>query len=288
MTFSEFLDNQSTKRYYEIIEMAILFPPYGYTEKHHIIPASFYKNNKRSKTGWLDGNPNDPTNLVILTGKEHFICHQLLTHMLPVGTSYYKMSHAFFNMFRKSKSNNSLYIPTPEEYEEAKILNSNATSKLLLGRKHSDEARANMSKAALERKPPTQETKNKISKAMLGKTPSPKVISNVSKSFTCKKRKLFSAEAKANMSKPKSAETRAKMSKASKGKPKSDEHRANMSKAHKGRKLSDETKLKMSKPKSAETRAKMSKASKGKPKSDEHRANMSKAHKGRKLSDNVE
>lgn len=36
-----------------------------HVEKHHIIPDCFYINSSRkSKTGWLDGNPNIPKNLV--------------------------------------------------------------------------------------------------------------------------------------------------------------------------------------------------------------------------------
>ena len=111
MIFSEFLDNESTKRYYEIIENARLFPiPVDtYTEKYHIIPKSFYKS--KDKSGWLVGTPNSPDNFVILTGREHFICHKLLTEMLP------------------------------------------------------EESKAKMSKAALERKPHSIETKAKMSKS---------------------------------------------------------------------------------------------------------------------------
>jgi len=132
-----FIDNASTKRYYEIIEMAKLFPHYGYTEKHHIIPRSFYKS--KNKTGWLDGNPNDPNdpdNLVVLTGREHFICHQLLTQMLSKEHhGYYKMLHAFFGMCRTSSSQKSRYIPTPDEYEIARELNVKA-QKAKLGQKY--------------------------------------------------------------------------------------------------------------------------------------------------------
>lgn len=40
----------------------------GYTEKHHIIPKSLGGNNKKS-------------NIVVLTGREHFIAHVLLAHI---------------------------------------------------------------------------------------------------------------------------------------------------------------------------------------------------------------
>jgi len=51
-----------------------------YTERHHIIPESFYKNRTRKgKPGWLLGNPDGPSNITWLTAKEHAIAHHLLT-----------------------------------------------------------------------------------------------------------------------------------------------------------------------------------------------------------------
>ena len=186
-----FINNTQTKRYYEIIEMARVFPLPSdtYTEKHHIIPRCFYK------AGWVPGNPNDPDNLVVLTGREHFICHQLLTQMLYIGPDYYKMSHAFFNMCFIRPNQTGRYIPTPEEYESARILHSVAMSKAQKGRKYTDEVKTNMSK------PRSAEAKANMSKAQSNR----------------------SAETRANMSKPKSDEHKANLSKASKGKPKSAE-----------------------------------------------------------------
>lgn len=42
--------------------------PEGYCEQHHILPRSL-------------GGSDDPTNLVWLTAREHFVAHQLLAHM---------------------------------------------------------------------------------------------------------------------------------------------------------------------------------------------------------------
>ena len=51
----------------------------SYYEQHHIIPEFMFKLRKRAKNvGHLDGNPNDPQNLVLLTAREHFIAHVLL------------------------------------------------------------------------------------------------------------------------------------------------------------------------------------------------------------------
>jgi hypothetical protein len=42
----------------------------GYVEKHHIIPECL-------------GGTDDPSNLVVLTAREHYIVHQLLVKMYP-------------------------------------------------------------------------------------------------------------------------------------------------------------------------------------------------------------
>jgi hypothetical protein len=89
-----FIENKYTKWYYSIIAAAKsrVLPPDIYTERHHIIPDCFYKNS-RNKSGWLDGNPNEESNLVILTAHEHFVCHLLLPKM-TIGRAKYKMINA--------------------------------------------------------------------------------------------------------------------------------------------------------------------------------------------------
>lgn len=75
---------------------------YLYTEKHHIIPRSV-------------GGTDDKSNVIILTAREHFICHLLLTKMYNKNTSeWFKMIKAFSYMYTKNKkqcrySNNKWY-----------------------------------------------------------------------------------------------------------------------------------------------------------------------------------
>jgi hypothetical protein len=61
-----------------------------YYELHHIIPDFMFKNRKRFKTlgGHVEGNPNDPSNVVLLTAREHFVAHLLLIRMYE-GTEFY-------------------------------------------------------------------------------------------------------------------------------------------------------------------------------------------------------
>lgn len=75
-----FIDNKYTKTYYKIIERSKNRTVQGYTEKHHIIPKAL-------------GGTNLPTNLVILTAREHYICHVLLVKM-TTGLNKKKMIYA--------------------------------------------------------------------------------------------------------------------------------------------------------------------------------------------------
>jgi hypothetical protein len=83
----------------------------GYTESHHILPKS------------LGGN-DDPSNLVSLSAREHFICHLLLTKIVERESSaYYKMVAAFLMMLQCKRSNQERYI-TNRTYERLRIAHS--------------------------------------------------------------------------------------------------------------------------------------------------------------------
>lgn len=82
---NEFLQNKYTKCYFKIIHNAISLgrsKKEDYFENHHIIP----------KCDPFNGS-NDKDNLVLLTPKEHYICHLLLVKMCE-GQKKYKMSWA--------------------------------------------------------------------------------------------------------------------------------------------------------------------------------------------------
>jgi len=82
-----------------------------YYESHHILPKSL-------------GGSDDNDNLVLLTGREHFLCHWLLYRMNN-GDAKMKMGHAFFMMTISSKDQKR---NTSRLYEYAKIAKSKATS----------------------------------------------------------------------------------------------------------------------------------------------------------------
>ena len=119
-----FLSNKYTTTYYAIVNNAKSqkrSKKISYYEKHHIIPRCDPFNGDNSKD-----------NTVLLTAKEHYICHLLLTKMC-VGVAKYKMVCALNNMSRKSDGQQR-YL-TSIQYEKIKRL----LSECKTGTKHHPE-----------------------------------------------------------------------------------------------------------------------------------------------------
>jgi len=164
------IDSKYKKWYYAIIAKAsVRTERTAYTERHHIIPVSL-------------GGSNFKENLVDLTGREHFICHWLLTKFC-IGAARPKMLSAMYMMQAKNKHqyryvNSRVYAHIREEFSQimskkftgrivtpeqrAKIGNANRGKKYpprskefreartgskhpMFGKKHSEESKAKMS-----------------------------------------------------------------------------------------------------------------------------------------------
>lgn len=132
-----FIDNKYTRWYYNIINNAKSKLTLEYTEKHHIIPQSL-------------GGDNSNNNLVILTAKEHFVCHLLLTKMVT-GSNKIKMFNAAFQMTISSLNQTRHRI--------------NGRTYSVLKKAKSDSMKGN----TYGSHPMSEETKQKISKAKIGK-----------------------------------------------------------------------------------------------------------------------
>jgi hypothetical protein len=131
-----FLGNKYTRWYYAIVEKRLAQPVFGcYTENHHIIPESFYKRRTRNgPRGWLDGDPDAPENKVDLTGREHFICHWLLTKM-TTGLANEACWYALNGMKRKNKRQKRYSTKiTSRVYAIAKKVSTRIHSKRMTGR----------------------------------------------------------------------------------------------------------------------------------------------------------
>lgn len=112
-----FKNNKYTKIYYQIINRAKDRPrPDEYVEKHHIIPKCL-------------GGTNESDNLAVLTAREHFVCHLLLTKMHDTN----KLKYALVMLTLRNQYHTSRYILNSRQYEFVKRCNSKATTDRLTG-----------------------------------------------------------------------------------------------------------------------------------------------------------
>lgn len=133
-----------------------------YFERHHIIPKCI-------------GGTNDPTNLVLLTGKEHFIAHKLLCEIYLDNN---KLHYALWRMMNlQSKKHVRNYNISSREYERCKSVQSKLVQQLGNRNKHlvSEETRNKMRLAKLGTTI-SNETRKKISNTLSGHKQKPETI----------------------------------------------------------------------------------------------------------------
>jgi hypothetical protein len=126
-----YLTNKYTRWYYNIIQQSKTRSISGYTEKHHIIPKSL-------------GGSNSKNNLAVLTPREHFICHLLLTKMTD-GINKQKM---IFGLWRMSVPAKDRHRITSTQYEKIRNefcrVNSNRHKGKINSQKSLDKRKATM------------------------------------------------------------------------------------------------------------------------------------------------
>jgi hypothetical protein len=118
-----------------------------YYERHHIIPKCM-------------GGNDDIENLVLLTGREHFIIHKLLCEIYPDNL---KLKHAIWAMCNQKTGNiNRTYTVSNRDYEMSKN-----------NLKHSDETKQKMreSKLGKKRNPFTERHRQNIGLASKNRIP---------------------------------------------------------------------------------------------------------------------
>jgi len=123
-----FLDNKYTKWYFSIINRAKIENRIKrkntYYESHHIVPKC------------MNGNE-----LVLLTGKEHYVCHLLLCRM-TTGNNKHKMINALIKMsFSKSKGQSR---HSSISYSLVRSLIAEKNREMFKGIPKSDQAKSNM------------------------------------------------------------------------------------------------------------------------------------------------
>ena len=157
---SMFIDNKYTNWYYKIVDRAKDRLIDGYVEKHHIIPKSL-------------GGTDDKSNLVILTAREHYLCHLLLTKMTS-GLHKRSMCHAAWNIINQKRSYQHRYKVSARMYELIKRNNATALSESNIGKPSGRKGQpctwGDKISQTLKGRKPTAERNAKVSKALTGKT----------------------------------------------------------------------------------------------------------------------
>ena len=110
--------------YEEIIKSRRDNVPEGYSERHHVVPKSF-------------GGTDDPSNIVRLTAREHFLCHWLLTKIHQKGRLHYKAMHAFVMIAWHHSDKQDRYRCTSRLYEKLKNEHKVLMSRSQLGDRNS-------------------------------------------------------------------------------------------------------------------------------------------------------
>jgi hypothetical protein len=159
-----FKSNKYTTWYYNIIDSAQarnLPRKTAGTEIHHIMPKCM---------GGERGN-----NLVVLTTREHFICHWLLTKMVSATKHKWQMWNAFGCMLWMVSDKHKRYKVSSHLYAQLKIGYSNSKRERMIGdknprwgTKHTPETKAKMSRSHAGRVKSPEECK-KLSDAHKGK-----------------------------------------------------------------------------------------------------------------------
>lgn len=151
-----FIDNKYTKTYFQIIQKAKSenrSKEYSYFEYHHIIPKSL-------------GGSNELFNLVLLTFKEHYICHRLLCKMTNNKADTTKMKYALFKLgsINQHQSRNLSKLQILKCLEANRNASKTRNHKPMLGKSHSEETKQKI-REKRKHQIITQETRQKISEA---------------------------------------------------------------------------------------------------------------------------
>ena len=144
-----------------------ILPKDVYTEKHHIVPKCL-------------GGGNEKSNLTVLTAREHFLVHYILTRIYPNNS---KIWNAMKKMLYYKSAGQLRYIPNSKMFEMIRSeINKqfSGTGNPFFGKKHTEETKQILSLKHIGRfcgpKSPkygiavSDETKSKISNANKGKT----------------------------------------------------------------------------------------------------------------------
>ena len=182
--------NKYTKWYNNICQRGQTRIIEGYTEKHHIIPESFYSIRKRKgPSGWIIGDSDAIENITHLTDREHELAHYLLTKI--------------------HKDNKQAYFKVLKAYEMRSMVNSNQTGKRYFSSRRLAGVRAERAKLQSESmkgegnpnygKKWTDEQKEEQRQKVIGNTLTKEQHEKLVKNITGKKKSPITLEHRASL-----------------------------------------------------------------------------------------
>ena len=177
--YDSIINNAKSLEYIRIAEKK---QKLNYFERHHIIPRCL-------------GGSDEKENLVLLTAKEHYMCHRLLCEVYP---GVRGLSFAMWNMIN-GRTTQGRYLVSSRIYERIKLAHAKVVSQRLSGVPKTAEQRLKMSESAKGRIV-SEETKKLLSEINRDKKLSSDTIAKISKTLRGKPK---SEQCKHNMRKPK-------------------------------------------------------------------------------------
>lgn len=261
--FYDSVINPRWKPHYEkLINRAKVRIIEGYVEKHHIVPKCL-------------GGSNSNDNLVKLTGREHYLAHQLLVKLFPRNRSIAYAAQLMTVDALGNRVNNRLYgwlRIKLSEHQKARVYTVEQRKNMSNGQKNRKltfEQKERMMvglKVGWGIKIRTEETRFKISNSKKGQKFSVEHIEKMRKNATGKVHSELTRNRMSNSHKASMTEERLqKMRVVATGKKHTEETKAKISENNRRRIVSEETKVKMSKTKqnmSAEVKQKIGVSSK--------------------------
>ena len=185
-------------------------PPDEYTESHHIIPKC------------MDGDDSQD-NIVVLTARQHFVAHWILTKVYPTN---YKLRYAFHMMFFPTSSgtrNTGWHLSKSRTYEYHKKELALLQSERLRGVLKSDDHKEKLRQAAYARwQDPDEITKQsermKGNTNGLGAKRSP-LTEEVKQKISAANKEYYKSHPGVNLGKTPSEETRKRISETKRNNP---------------------------------------------------------------------
>jgi len=236
--------NKYTKWYNNICKRGQTRVIEGYTEKHHIIPESFYSIRKRKgPSGWIIGDSDAIENITHLTDREHELVHYLLTKIHKDNKqAYFKVLKAYemrsmVNTRQEGKRYFSSRRLAGVRAERARLQSESMKGEgnPNYGISRTAEQKEEHSKKITGRKQPVHE-KEKQKAAWIKRKNDGIERKPYSEEYKLERSKMYSGEGNPNYGKSHSAETIAKMSEKATGRKQSEETKQKKADAVRGSK----------------------------------------------------